>query len=63
MKIKNGDRVRIVDCAEAQLYGHIVFDVISDSWKLGHGTEVVRITSKEKDIRGGFSIKCLKKVE
>jgi hypothetical protein len=61
--IKKDDKVKIVRCAEAEMYGHIVFTVVSDPWFLGHGEEVVRITSSEKDIRGGFATRCLMKVE
>jgi len=60
MNIKKGDKVQIVGCAEAEKYGNIIFDVVSDPWRLGHGAEVVRITSKEKDFRGGFAVRCLK---
>jgi len=54
--IKKNDRVKIVDCAEANLYGHIIFDVVSNPWQLGHGAWVTRITSDEKDITGGFAV-------
>ena len=50
MKLKIGDKVKLFDCAEADLYPEIIFEVISDIWELGHGRKVVRITSKEKDI-------------
>ncbi len=67
-KIKKGDKVMIVNCAEADIYGHIVFEAISDSWFLRSspmfmGVEVIRITSDEKDIPGGFSVDCLVKVD
>ena len=62
MKLKIGDKVKLFDCAEADLYPEIIFEVISDIWELGHGRKVVRITSKEKDFRGGFAVDKLKKV-
>jgi hypothetical protein len=61
-KIQNGDKVKLFNCAEAELYPNIIFDVISDPWELGHGREVIRITSKEKDFRGGFAVDKLKKI-
>ena len=61
--IKKGDKVKLYDCAEAQDYPNITFTVISDIWKLGHGREVVRITSPEKDFRGGFAIDKLRLVD
>lgn len=60
--IKRGDKVKIVNCAEADFYGHIIFDVISEPWALGHGAMVVKITSDEKHFSGGFSVKCLSKI-
>jgi hypothetical protein len=57
-----GDKVHMVDCSEAEDYGHIEFIVVSEPWLLGHGVEVVKIHSGEKSIRGGFSTKCLRKV-
>ena len=61
--IKKGDKVKLFDCIEANDYGDIVFSVISDPWKLWNGREVIRITSKEKDFRGGFAIDKLRLIE
>jgi hypothetical protein len=61
--IHKNDKVKIIKCAESENWGHIIFTVISEPWLLGSGTEVVRITSEEKDIVGGFATKFLKKVK
>jgi len=62
MKLEIGDKVKLYDCAEADTYFDIVFDVVSNPWKLGHGREVVKITSPEKTFRGGFAIDKLLKI-
>jgi hypothetical protein len=61
-QIKKGDKVKLHYCAEECDYHDIVFDVISDPWDLGNGRKVVRITSPEKDFRGGFACDKLYKV-
>jgi hypothetical protein len=62
-KIKRGDKVKLINCAEADDYSDIIFECITDSWKLGNGQEVIRITSSKKDFRGGFAVNRLMKVK
>jgi hypothetical protein len=61
-KIKKGDKVKLTNCAEANDYSNIIFECVTDSWKLGNGREVIRITSPEKDFRGGFAVNRLIKM-
>jgi len=60
MDLKPGDKVKMVRCAEAELekYRDKVFTVRSETWKLGHGEEVIKL----EGIAGGFAVKCLQKV-
>lgn len=59
-KLQIGDKVKMVNCAEARLdkYKDKVFTVRSDPWDLC-GTEVVLLEGKA----GGFDTNCLMKVE
>lgn len=59
-KFKPGDKVKLVNCAEAQLekYKDKVWTVRSESWNLC-GTEVVLLEGKA----GGFATKYLRKAE
>jgi len=42
-KLKVGDRVNAVRCAEAGTPDVCGMEVVSEPWKLGHGEEVVRV--------------------
>ena len=58
--LKIGDKVVMVNCAEAEMdkYKDKVFVCRSEPWKLGHGEEVILLEGKT----GGFATDCLKKV-
>jgi len=56
--MKIGDKVEIVNCAEAETYAGKVWTVRSDSWEIS-GTMCVLLEGK----RGGFAVNCLKVVE
>lgn len=54
------DQVIMINCAEAEKYKDKVWTVISEPWILSDGeTEVIKLHG----YCGGFSTKCLKKVE
>ena len=57
--MKPGDKVMMVDCREARDEPGRIWTVASEPWELGHGQWVVKLEGK----RGGFSMKCLRKVE
>lgn len=54
-----GDKVVMVNCAEAEKYKDKVWTIGSNPWVLGCGEEVILLQGKS----GGFSTKCLRKVE
>lgn len=56
--MKIGDKVIMVNCAEARLYPNKIWTVSSDPWEIC-GTMCVLLEGK----RGGFSVECLKSVE
>lgn len=56
-KIRAGDTVKLVDCAEADSNVGKTFVVLSEPWQIG-GTWCVKITEK-----GAFDIACLEKIE
>jgi hypothetical protein len=55
--LKIGDKVMMVNCAEAVNYPDKVWNVISEPWDLC-GSEVVKLEGKS----GGFATEYLKKV-
>ena len=59
-QLKPGDKVKMVDCAEARLekYRDRIWEVDSEPWNLC-GSEVVLL----QGFRGGFATKFLRKVE
>lgn len=62
MKLKPGDKVIMTGpCIEAITlkYGNgRVWTVRSESWKLGHGTEVIKL----EGMGGGYRVDCLEKI-
>ena len=60
-KVKKGDKVRLFDCAEVELWPDVMFDCITDPWQLGHGTWVIKIKSPEK-YYPSFECECLEKI-
>ncbi len=55
--IRKGDKVRIVECAEATRYEGQVFEVVTEPWEIC-GTWCVKLSGKS-----AFDIACLEKVE
>lgn len=55
--IRVGDKVRVVNCWEENLYGQQTFEVVSEPHQIG-STWSVKIEGK-----GWFDIACLEKVE
>lgn len=61
MKVKDviiGNRVRMVNCLEAEKYGNKIWTIVSEPWECC-GSIVVRL----KDKSGGFDISRLAIVE
>jgi hypothetical protein len=60
--LKPGDKVRVIDCLEADKYKGVTFTVVSDPWTVGN-SELVKIESPDKKFNGGFSTACLMEVQ
>lgn len=56
--MKIGDKVKMVNCAEARMNPDKLWTVASDSWEIC-GTMCVLLEGK----RGGFAVNCLEVVE
>ena len=56
--LQPGDRVVMINCAEARDYPEKEWIVRSEPWELGCGEEVVLLEGKG----GGFATRCLRKV-
>ena len=54
-----GTVVKMVNCAEAELYPNKLWATRSEPWALGNGTVVVLLEGKA----GGFAVDCLQVVE
>lgn len=55
--LKPGDKVRMVNCYEAEKYKDRIWEVRSEPWNCC-GSEVVLLKGKA----GGFDVNCLKKI-
>lgn len=60
MDLKIGDKVVMINCAEAEMdkYKDRIFIVVSEPWELC-GSEVVKLEGKS----GGFATEFLKKID
>lgn len=63
MKIKKGNKVKIIGSAEQKIYDNCIFDVLSDPYIIC-GTEVVKIKCNEtgKYFSGGYATEFLEVV-
>lgn len=58
MNFNPGDKVKMINCIEAEINPDKIWIVRSESWKLGSGIWVVLLEGKT----GGFCCDCLEKV-
>lgn len=58
IKLKIGDKVKMVNCREAKTYEGVVWKCVSEPWDCC-GAKIIKLNGKS----GGFDVSCLEKIE